>query len=73
MDEELSPRQMMQIAQSIVNCLAAARVERYRQVLYRLDKLGTQLARIHAVSRKLGLAVGRWWYAAAEQGQLDRP
>jgi hypothetical protein len=65
--EDLTPRQLLRIAETIRQRLIVHRDGRYLQVMGRLDRLAEDLSRVQAIRRQLGLAVGRCWYGAAEQ------
>lgn len=67
MKEQLTDRQRRQIAEIVQRQLLAMRVSRFRDVLDRLEYLSGELGRVNSLRRRLGLAVGRCWYAAAEQ------
>jgi hypothetical protein len=67
MEEELTDRQVLRIAQMIQERLMALRVARYSQLTRRLDSLSEQLGLVQSIRRKLGLAVGLSWYAAADK------
>lgn len=67
MEEELTGRQILRIAQKIQDRLMAMRVAKYIQVTRRLDSLSELLGHVQSIRRKLGLAVGLCWYAAAEK------
>jgi hypothetical protein len=67
MEEELTDRQILRIAQVIQDRLMAMRVAKYIQVTRRLDSLSEQFGHVQSIRRKLGLAVALSWYAAADK------
>ena len=67
MEEELTDLQILRIAQKIQNHLLAMRVAKYSHAIRCLDNLAQELERIQSFRRKLGIAVGRSWFAAADK------